>query len=73
MALWAARLNAVSPLAVLGRGYSLTRGQDGKALTSTDQVRWGEELVTRLQDGEVVSVVQQITKTGWEKPEPGKV
>jgi exodeoxyribonuclease VII large subunit len=73
LALWAARLNAVSPLAVLGRGYSLTRGQDGKALTSTDQVRWGEELVTRLQDGEVVSVVQQITKTDLEKPEPEKV
>ena len=69
LALLAARLNGVSPLAVLGRGYSLTLGEDGRSLTSIRQARWGEELVTRLKDGEVVSVVQQLNPADLEKPE----
>ena len=69
LALLAARLNGVSPLAVLGRGYSLTLGEDGRSLTSIRQARWGEELVTRLKDGEVVSAVQQLNPADLEKPE----
>jgi len=50
------RLHAVSPLAVLSRGYSITL-QDGEALRSVASVAPGDTLVTRLQDGEIHSVV----------------
>ncbi|PKM22760.1 MAG: exodeoxyribonuclease VII large subunit [Gammaproteobacteria bacterium HGW-Gammaproteobacteria-14] len=50
------RLNAVSPLAVLSRGYSITL-QDGEALRSVARVQPGSTLITQLQDGEVHSVV----------------
>ena len=54
----AASLEALSPLAVLGRGYSLTFHQDGQTLIrSADEVAPGQILVTRLSDGEIASRV----------------
>ncbi len=55
-----ARLDNLSPLAVLGRGYSVTQTEDFKVVTSTKQVRWGEELMTTVADGKIVSVVQSV-------------
>jgi len=54
----AARLGAVSPLAVLERGYSMTTLKDGSLLRSTNQVSAGTELITRLADGTVQSKVE---------------
>jgi len=45
----------LSPLAVLGRGYSLTWKADGTLVRSTAQVQVGERLVTRFEDGKVIS------------------
>ncbi|MBQ2849150.1 MAG: exodeoxyribonuclease VII large subunit [Thermoguttaceae bacterium] len=54
----AAKLDALSPLAVLGRGYSLTkRARDGRLLRSVDDAQVGETLETRVADGTVRSVV----------------
>ena len=58
--LQAARLDNLSPLSVLARGYSVTQIEDFKVVTSTQQVRWGEELVTTVADGKIVSVVQSV-------------
>lgn len=62
----AARLDAVSPLAVLQRGYAVVSGESGRRLASVRDVRWGEELTTRLTDGTVVSVVQEIKESDHE-------
>jgi exodeoxyribonuclease VII large subunit len=57
----AARLETLSPLNVLGRGYSLTRRQaDGIVVRSPDQVQAGERLVTRLQHGQIFSRVEVL-------------
>ena len=58
--LQAARLDNLSPLAVLARGYSVTQKEDYKVVTSIEQVRWGEELITTVSDGKIVSVVQSV-------------
>ena len=55
-----ARLDNLSPLAVLARGYSVTQKEDYKVVTSIEQVRWGEELITTVGDGKIVSVVQSV-------------
>ena len=54
-------LEAVSPLATLARGYSVTSASDGKVLKQTKQVREGDLLTTRLNDGWVESEVKNIT------------
>jgi exodeoxyribonuclease VII large subunit len=54
------RLHAVSPLAVLGRGYSITF-RDTIALRSASAIKPGDILTTRLHDGNVVSTVTSVT------------
>lgn len=56
-----AQLEAVSPLATLARGYSVTTAQDGKVLKKAKQVKSGDTLTTRLEDGWVKSQVTDIT------------
>ena len=51
------RLGALSPTAVLQRGYALAFRADGTLLRSSDQVRPGDEINTRLASGEVRSRV----------------
>ncbi|MFO0952934.1 MAG: exodeoxyribonuclease VII large subunit [Isosphaeraceae bacterium] len=53
----AARLEALSPLAVLSRGYSLTLHPDGRPVRGSAEVRPGDLLTTRLAAGQVVSRV----------------
>ena len=53
-------LNAISPLQTLGRGYSITRvAATGEILRSSKQVQAGDEITTRLMDGELVSNVSR--------------
>jgi len=55
----AARLQALSPLNVLARGYSLSRRHADQAVVrSPDQVRPGDLLVTHVQYGLIISRVQ---------------
>ncbi len=55
-----ARLESLSPLNVLGRGYSLTRREaDQVVVRRPDQVRPGERLVTDIQRGRIYSRVEQ--------------
>ncbi|MDE9435065.1 exodeoxyribonuclease VII large subunit [Xenorhabdus bovienii] len=56
------QLNAVSPLATLQRGYSISETADGTLLKQTNQTSVGDILKTRLQDGWIESQVVQITE-----------
>jgi exodeoxyribonuclease VII large subunit len=60
VAVLARGLDAISPLAVLGRGYSLTRRADGTPVTDAAEVAVGDELETRLAKGRVVSDVRVV-------------
>ena len=62
LTLLAAQLDAVSPLRVLSRGYSVTLNEKGSIIKSVDMLHWGEEIRTRLHDGEIYSVIQQIER-----------
>ena len=44
-------LASVSPLATLGRGYAIVRDAEGRIVRSSDEVRPGDELETRLGRG----------------------
>ncbi len=56
----AARLESLSPLNVLSRGYSLTRTPDGRVVRDATAVRPGDLVRTRLARGELVSRVDQV-------------
>jgi exodeoxyribonuclease VII large subunit len=55
----AAALDALSPLRVLARGYSLTLRENGQLATSVDQLSAGQILETRLNYGTVISVIRE--------------
>lgn len=52
LGLFAEKLDALSPLKILARGYSITSvAGEEKPLKSSDAIRPGDELITRLADG----------------------
>lgn len=63
LAQYAAQLQALSPLAVLARGYSIVRklkadGTEGAVVKDAEQAKAGEELVIRLLKGDLKAVVK---------------
>jgi exodeoxyribonuclease VII large subunit len=56
----AGKLESLSPLGVLGRGYSLTfkTGSD-RLIKSADALKVGERITTQFASGEAVSVVER--------------
>jgi len=57
LAIAAEKLDTVSPLATLKRGYSITQTEQGQIVTQAKEVKSGDVLVTRLSDGELRSTV----------------
>ncbi|SUT89725.1 exodeoxyribonuclease VII large subunit [[Actinobacillus] rossii] len=55
-----AKLDGLSPLKVLSRGYSIAENEQGKALTSVSQIQANAKLKTRFADGVVISQVIEI-------------
>ena len=55
-----ARLDALSPLAVLTRGYSITQKQTGEIVRDSKQANIGERLNIRLSKGRLQTEVSQI-------------
>lgn len=53
------QLRALSPLAVLDRGYSLTQTIDGKVVRDVAQLKKGDTLKTRFAKGTVISEVKE--------------
>jgi exodeoxyribonuclease VII large subunit len=53
----AGRLDALSPLRVLARGYAVAFDERGHALTSAAQVKPGDQVLVRLHDGALTAQV----------------
>ncbi|PVX42879.1 exodeoxyribonuclease VII large subunit [Pasteurella langaaensis DSM 22999] len=54
------KLDGLSPLKVLSRGYSIAQNAQGQALISVSQTKSGERLHTRVTDGVIISQVVEI-------------
>ena len=56
------QMDALSPLAVLSRGYSLTeRTSDGQLISDAAQLKQGDQITSRLAHGTVISRVEDMT------------
>ena len=58
VALATAGLNALNPLGVLQRGYSVTQDTSGNVIQKVNDVQDGQEMVIRVMDGKIYSTVQ---------------
>lgn len=56
----AGKLDALSPLKVLGRGYAIGYGADDRPLHSVGQVHAGDSVSLRLSDGSLDCTVQTV-------------
>lgn len=57
---YAAKLDAMSPLKVLTRGYSLTTAQDGSVLHSVKNAQIGQQIDVRLSDGSITACITGV-------------
>jgi exodeoxyribonuclease VII large subunit len=59
------KLSSLSPLNILGRGYSITfRVSDAAVIKDAAGLKAGESIRTRLHKGEIISTVKEVMKNG---------
>ena len=54
------KLDALSPLKTLARGYSIAE-YNGKILRTTNQVKENDEISLRLEDGKLNAIINKIS------------
>ena len=59
-----AKLDAMSPLKVLTRGYSMAQTEDGSVIRSVSQVEAGERITVSLSDGKLSATVMDKKENG---------
>lgn len=52
-----AKLDAMSPLKVLSRGYAMAKNENGQLVRSVDQINAGETMVVKVSDGSIHTTV----------------
>ena len=52
----------MSPLKVLGRGYSIAQKEDGGVISSVRSVQSGERFSLRLSDGSLKCIVEETER-----------
>ncbi len=63
MAVGAARLEDLSPLGILTRGYAVCYAGDGSTVVkSIEQVSSGDAVIVRLRDGSIGAAVTGLTQ-----------
>ena len=66
----AGKLESLSPLAVLARGYSVTqRASDGTIIREASEISPGDQMVSRIQHAEIVSNVESVTNLATSSPQ----
>lgn len=61
------KLDALSPLKTLNRGYSISYNSAGKIIKSIDQVMIGDAIKVSVADGQLSCLVQEKKESDYEK------
>ncbi len=69
LALYAQKLQGLSPLISLERGYSYVQDKDGKAVRSIKQVKQGEHISIRFLDGAAKAEIIELQNRGQDEKE----
>ncbi len=63
LSLAVARIDSLSPLKILARGYSVTRAEnDGSVISSVKNITGGDSIETIVTDGSIISTVTDLRK-----------
>jgi exodeoxyribonuclease VII large subunit len=54
------KLDILSPLAILSRGYAITEGEDNRIICSITDIKSGERIKVRLADGNIYCKTEKI-------------
>ena len=60
---FAAKLDAMSPLKVMTRGYSLVLNDEGRVITSVKQVKTGDTILVQTGDGKLHANVNEVEES----------
>ncbi len=60
------KIQALSPLNVLDRGYGILSGENGNTIKSIKQIKAGDTIKIRLFDGQISAEVESVTGTKGE-------
>ena len=55
-----AKLDAMSPLKVLTRGYSVVKKENGSVVSSVKQISQGEKIAVNVSDGSILATVTEL-------------
>ena len=55
-----AKLDALSPLSILSRGYAVATDETGTVIKTVEQVKTGERIAVRLQNGSLTANIEEI-------------
>jgi exodeoxyribonuclease VII large subunit len=61
----AERLESLSPLAVLRRGYSVTRTTDGRVVREAGKLKLNDAVITNVEHGTIYSRVERVEAESW--------
>lgn len=59
-----AKLNSISPLNTLSRGYAIVQNDNGQAISNIDDIKIEQKITVALQNGNFSAVVNEINKNG---------
>lgn len=62
-----AKLDAMSPLKVIARGYAIAQTQDNSLVRSVRQVKVGDQISAKISDGTVYAQVTDVKEDGYER------
>lgn len=65
--LLSSKLNVISPLNTLSRGYAIVQSNDGTAMSSVDMISKDTTIDISLRDGKIKATVQEIIKSEVQK------
>ena len=63
----AAKLEALSPLGILSRGYSVASDPNGRVIASVNDIAAGEQMSLRVTDGLIRATVDNVCRNGEER------
>lgn len=62
LALYIEKMNALSPLAKLNKGFAYVTGKDNRPISKVGQVSSGDQITVNVVDGDIIAIIEDTMK-----------